>query len=211
MRKIIDISVGLEKETPIWPDSNGIDFKQSSNINKGDLANVTSIKLDVHVGTHIENSLHFIKDGDNVNKIDFELLIGKAVVVYLPEVKTITASDLEKLNLDKNVERILLKTRNSQLWKKREKQFRKDYVGIDVSGAFWIAKSNIKLIGIDYLSIAKFDETVKVHQILLKNKIIILETLDLSGVDSGTYQLICLPLKLLAVEAAPARAILIPL
>jgi arylformamidase len=209
--KIIDISVGLEKGMPVWPDSHGIDFKQSSSLSRGDLANVVSISMDVHTGTHIENSLHFIKDGDSVDKINFDLLIGKTSVVCLPDVKVITALDLEKLDLSKNTKRLLFKTSNSNFWKQKERKFQKDYVGFDTSAASWIIKSNIKLIGIDYLSVAKFDEAVKVHQILLKNKIIILETLDLSNVGPGVYQLICLPLKFLRTEAAPVRAVLIPL
>jgi len=206
--KIIDISVGLEKGIPIWPDSHGIDFKQSSSLSMGDLANVTCVSMDVHTGTHVENSLHFISDGDSIDKISLEILIGPVNIVYLPDVNIITAMDLEKLDLPKDEKRLLFKTSNSDIWKRKEKTFQKDYVGLDSGAALWIAKSGIELVGIDYLSIAKFDETVEVHQILFKNKVIILETLNLSHVDPGIYQLTCLPLKFLTTEAAPARVIL---
>lgn len=209
--KIIDISVPLEKEMPIWPDSNAISLEQVSNLENNDLANVTSLKMDVHIGTHIENSLHFIADGESIDKILLETLIGPVKVVYLPEIRTITVKDLKNLDLNKNITRLLFKTSNSKLWQKKENKFQKDYVGLDSSAALWLTKTNIKLIGIDYLSIAKFDEAVEVHQILMKNNLIVLETLNLSEVQPGNYKLICLPLKLIGIEAAPARAVLITL
>jgi arylformamidase len=117
----------------------------------------------------------------------------------------ITASDLKDLNS----RRVLFKTDNSKLWESEKKEFQKNYVGLDKSAASWIAESNVKLVGIDYLSIARFNETKEVHQILLKNNIIILETLNLSNVEPGIYKLICLPLKISKAEAVPVRAVLI--
>jgi len=106
---------------------------------------------------------------------------------------------------------LLFKTSNSNLWQKEEK-FREDFVGLTSDGASWLVERGIQLVGIDYLSIARYDETVKVHQtLLLENKVVILEGLNLAKVEPGIYQLICLPLKLENREAAPARAVLIPL
>jgi arylformamidase len=67
-----------------------------------------------------------------------------------------------------------------------------------------------KLTGIDYLSIAPYNDSVAPHEILLSNNVVILETLDLRKAEPGVYQLICLPLKLESREAAPCRAILLP-
>lgn len=194
--KIIDISVPVQEGMPVWPKSPGINLARSQ------------IKTDLHVGTHIDAPLHFISKGASVDKMGLDKLVGRAAVVYLPRVKTIGAKDLEKLNLPQKTTRLLFKTSNSSLW---QKKFQKDFVGLTPDAALWLVKRGIELTGIDYLSIARYRETVKVHRILLKNKVVILESLNLAGVKPGIYQLICLPLKLIGTEAALARALLLPL
>jgi arylformamidase len=210
-KKIIDISVPFKKGMPVWPKSVGIHLTNALSLSKGDSANVTRLDMDLHTGTHIESPLHFIPNGFSIDKIPLGDLIGPVVVVYSPKIKTITAANLEKLILPKKTTRLLFRTFNSNFWQKQGKKFQKDFVGLSADAAFWIVKRGIQLVGIDYLSIARYDETVKVHQILLKNKVIILEGLNLSKVKPGKYQLICLPIKLINTEAASARAILLPL
>ena len=196
--KIIDISVSIKEKIPVWPKSLGVSLQK------------TQIKFDLHVGTHIDAPLHFVLGGDPLNKIPLEKLIGQAFIAYLPKVKAITAQDLEKLRLPKNTVRLLFRTSNSNLWQKKQKEFQRDFVGLTSDGARWIVKKGIQLVGIDYLSIAKYEETAVVHRILLRNKVVIIEGLDLFRVNSGLYQLICLPLKFINTEAASARAVLLP-
>jgi len=64
-------------------------------------------------------------------------------------------------------------------------------------------------VGVDYLSVGPFDEPVPTHQILLRASIVAVEGLNLSGIAPGVYQLVCLPLKIVGSDGAPARAILI--
>ena len=86
-------------------------------------------------------------------------------------------------------------------------------MALTVNGAEWLVDHKIKLIGNDYLSVGQFSEDgrvqAEVHRILLEKGIALLEGLNLSGVKPGIYQLICLPIKLVGTEAAPARAVLI--
>jgi arylformamidase len=117
---------------------------------------------------------------------------------------------LERVKFPKGIKRVLFKTSNSSLWG-RGKKFKADYVGLTIEAAKWLVKKGVKLVGIDYLSIAKMSEAVKVHQILLGNGVYIIESLDLSKVSEGNYHLICLPLKITGSESAPARAILLKL
>ena len=207
--KIIDISVPIKKDMPSWPNTPGVHFEQTSSLEKGDLSNETTINLSVHTGTHLDSPLHFVADGLSIDKIPLENLIGSIFVADLGQVKTITPEDLENLHLPQDVVRLLLKTANSDLWVKGEKEFQKDFVGLNPAAAAWLVERGIKLIGIDYLSIAQFDKTDEVHQVLLKNGVMVLEGLNLAEVKSGFYKLICLPIKLIGSEAALARAVLI--
>ena len=82
-------------------------------------------------------------------------------------------------------------------------------MAVSESGADWLVERGIQLVGVDYLSVAPFDAGVPTHVRLLSAGVIIVEGLDLSAVTAGWYSLICLPLKLLGSEGAPARAILV--
>jgi arylformamidase len=104
---------------------------------------------------------------------------------------------------------LLLKTRNSQLWERQEKNFFTGFVGISADGADWLVQHQMKLIGVDYLSVAPYKKSIPTHRTLLGAGMIIVEGLDLSAVQPGAYQLYCLPIKLVGSDGAPTRAILV--
>ncbi|MGI9534083.1 MAG: cyclase family protein, partial [Thermodesulfobacteriota bacterium] len=67
----------------------------------------------------------------------------------------------------------------------------------------------ISTVGIDYYSIAGVnDNLIECHQILLGAGITIIEGLDLSAINPGLYDFVCLPLKIVGSNGAPARAII---
>jgi arylformamidase len=74
--------------------------------------------------------------------------------------------------------------------------------------AEYLVELGIHLVGVDYLSVASFDDPVPTHRILLEAEILILEGLDLSSVNPGLYRLYCLPLKIKGSDGAPARVLL---
>ena len=206
---IVDISLPLRPDMPIWPGSAGLRLTRTSRLEAGDSANVSRLDCDVHVGTHVDAPRHFWEDGATVEQLPLDILIGPAVVAYLPEVNVITADDLESLKLPAGTERLLLRTRNSELWAAGVTEFRKDYVALTADAARWVVEQDILLIGVDYLSVQRYQDGPTVHQTLLRAEVVIIEGLNLAGVESGEYELICLPLKLVGAEGAPARAVLV--
>jgi arylformamidase len=104
---------------------------------------------------------------------------------------------------------VLIRTRNSKQWGKEYKPFNKDYVGVDVRAAEYLVKRGVKLIGVDYLSVAPFKDTTPTHLVLLKAGVVIVEGLNLGQISQGRYNFFCLPLKLNGSDGAPARAILV--
>jgi arylformamidase len=66
----------------------------------------------------------------------------------------------------------------------------------------------VTLVGIDYLSIAPRHDPAPTHSVLLEAGTVILEGLDLRGVEPGAYDLACLPLRITGSDGAPARALL---
>ena len=206
---LIDISLPLSRDMPIWPRSVGFRLIPTMRLEAGDSVNVSRLECDVHMGTHVDAPWHFLEDGATVERLPLDVLIGPAIVAYLPEVSTVTDNDLPDLTLPPRTKRLLLRTRNSELWEAGITEFRQDYVALTTDAARWVVDQGIRLIGVDYLSVQRFDDDSPLtHQILLEAGVIILEGLNLAGVQPGAYKLICLPIRLVGAEGAPARAIL---
>lgn len=195
---------------PVWPDSVALEVRRTMRLEAGDEANVTRLSCDVHVGTHVETSLHFLAQGQPIDALPLDLLIGPAFVGHLPQASQITEKELDSLDLPADTIRLLLKTRNSERWEGAQ-SFRQDYVGLTPGAARWAVERGLRLIGADYLSVAAFSNCAETHRILMARNIVVLEGLNLSNAAPGSYELICLPLKLSGAEAAPARAVLRPL
>jgi len=204
---IFDISIGIDESLPLWPGDPELRLQWAAKIEQGDLVNLTELSMSIHTGTHIDAPLHFLPQGKSIDSLNLDVFVGEAQVVAIPqEVDLITVEILRKLPKI-NASRVLFKTRNSQFWGTRD--FQRDYVALEASAAQWLVDQGVQLVGIDYLSIAPFNDPVPTHKILLSNNVVIIESLDLRSVEPGLYTLICLPLKLMGREAAPARAILI--
>lgn len=210
MSRIFDISVPITSQMVIWPGDPEVKIGLPYSIAAGDMANVSQIAMGVHTGTHIDAPFHFLENGIRVHQIMLERLIGEACIVEIPEeCNLITLQILENLSISEWSERTLFKTRNSNIWTTIPIDFKKDFCALTLEAAHYLVLRGVKLVGIDYLSIAPFHEPQAVHLELLRNEVIILESINLFGIPAGKYQLICLPLKLMDTEGAPARAVLI--
>jgi arylformamidase len=206
-----DISLTISPDLPVWPGDPAVEMERVAKMEEGSRYNLTHLKMSAHVGTHVDAPFHFL--GGNaltIDKLPLSLLTGRAYVVHLPdEVELITASILKRADIPTRTRRLLFKTRNSALWAQPDGKFHTDFTALSPDGAQYLVERSIKLVGIDYLSIAPFQEGAPVHEILLKAGIVIVEGLNLSQVSQGRYTLYCLPLKLAGSDGAPARAILV--
>jgi arylformamidase len=208
--KFFDISLPINHRLPVWPGDPQIVLERYRNISKGDSSTDSRLACSVHSGTHVDAPAHFIEDGTTVEHLPLEILVGAVIVAEFPKIDRITPDLLENQKLPSQTKRLLLKTKNSDLWADPCHQFNPDFVALSAESAGWMVNKGIKLVGIDYLSIQMFKDTQPLtHRILLKAGIIILEGINLREVNPGEYQLICLPLKLTGGEGAPARAVLI--
>ena len=203
--KIYDVSVSVSPDMHVYPGDPKVSVERTAELSKGDVANVSFLKFGTHTGTHIDAPSHFIDGTMTVDQIPLNLLIGRAKVVEISSA-TITREALEEIDLAEDA-RVLFKTRNSYLW--REPEFVKEFVHMTKEAAELIVENGVKVVGIDYLSVEKFDfESPDVHRILLGSGAVIIEGLDLSEVEPGNYELICLPLKIEGGDGAPARVVL---
>lgn len=206
--RIIDISLPLSPALPVWPGDPAFELATIATL-AADGCNLSRMAGSVHSGTHVDAPLHYLEAGGSVDALPLDALIGPARVFDLPDVTRIDATVLDGLDWPPGLERALFRTRNGALWDRRPVDFQRDFVALDRSGAGWLAERGLRLVGIDYLSIAAWTDLEAPHRILLSAGIIPLEGLDLRRVAPGDYTLVCLPLKLVGAEGAPARAVLI--
>jgi arylformamidase len=209
--RIYDVSLPISARTPTYPGDPGIEIGQWLSLATGDAANVSVLHFGAHTGTHVDAPAHFIQGAPGLQSMSLEILTGEATVVEIAdEVLAIDAGVVTSTCLTA-ARRVLFKTRNSSFWSEADGQFRSDYTYISPDGARKLVADGVQLVGIDYLSVERFEsDDYETHQTLLSNGVVIIEGLDLREVPAGTYELICLPLKIAggSGDGAPARTIL---
>lgn len=209
--RIHDVTLSIHPGMPVWPGDPNVQLERISKIEDGANANVSRLSLSAHTGTHVDAPYHFLGDSPiTVEKLSLDVLVGDAFVLHLPDdVDVINREVLARLDFPSGVERLLFRTRNSNYWAQEKDIFQSKFVGIDAGAASFLVDLGLKLVGIDYLSIAPYKNSRPTHEILLKAQMVIIEGLDLSDISQGHYDLYCLPMKLRAADGAPARVILV--
>src|SRR5215831_15354018 len=202
----IDLTVGIQHEMVHFPGDPGVELKQTKHLDRGDPATVSHLSLGVHSGTHVDAPVHFIGGAPGVDQFSIDAMIGPARVIEILDKEVCTAQDLAAYDIRAG-ERLLLRTNNSdRCW--NVDAFVEDYAHLDTSAARMLAERGVRMVGIDYLSIGHGEDGLEVHRILLGAGTVIIEGLDLSRVDAGFYDVICLPLRILGGDGAPARVAL---
>jgi arylformamidase len=202
---IHDVSVPVRSDMPIYEGNPGVELERAGSIAEGAPANLSKLTMGVHTGTHVDSQLHFIDGAPGMEGVPLDALVGPAVVIDATAVSSeaLGEPDLATLDIPDGAERVLLKTRNSQLWARPD--FTRDFIRLDGSGARFVIDRGIRTIGIDYLSIGDREA----HRELLGAGVVPVEGLDLREIEPGPYTLVCLPLDLVGSDGGPARAILI--
>jgi arylformamidase len=202
----IDVTVTVREGMPIYEGDPGIAVELAKSIERGDAANVSRLEMGAHTGTHVDAPCHFIPDGAGADALELDRFIGPCLVADAgTAADSLDRAAIESLGLPPGTERVLLKTRNSELWERD--WFAADFIRLSGGGAEALIGLGVRLIGIDYLSIGD----PAAHLRLLGSSIGVIEGLDLRTVEPGRYLLVCLPLKIAGCDGSPARALLWPL
>lgn len=209
--KIIDISMPINNDTPIYPGNIPVSVSVHQKIPE-DSSRSSGITLGSHTGTHIDAPSHAILGAKKLDEIPLNHFIGKCQVLDFSKINT--ESVTKEMLLEKNIQkgdRIILKTQNSI---RGLKEFYPDYVYLSGEGAEYLASLDVMLVGIDALSIKqKGSADHRPHLALLSKNIPIIEGLNLRDVEESNkdivYEIFCPPIYLTDIDGAPSRAILI--
>ncbi len=198
-----DISLKLGTATARWVTAAPFELLERRRMRRGDPNNSSSVNMSVHSGTHVDAPFHFVPDGAAIDQLPLERFIGPARVHAVDAHRYITA---EHVAVIPPGERILFKTRNSELL--RRAVYDPDFTAFSVEAAEALVARGYQLVGLDYLSVAHADEQVAVHRAFLDHGFALLEGVDLTDIRPGWYELICLPVCIAGADGAPCRAIL---
>ncbi len=195
--EIFDVSVPLREGMVTYPGDPEVHMERAVSISEGAPVNLTRVDLGLHSGTHVDAPVHFIDGAEGVDTLPLDALIGPCEVVATADLSR------ESVAAAPAAERLLFKTPNSELWARDE--FVDDFARLDGEAASLLVERGVRLVGVDYLSVGDEDA----HHALLGAGIVPVEGLDLRAVEPGSYELVCLPLRVVGADGAPARAVLI--
>jgi arylformamidase len=211
--KIWDISRTLWNDLAEWPGDEPFHFRLTKKIADGQSVNLGAITMGVHNGTHADAQFHFDAAGESIEKAPLEVYLGGAVVVDLAESfsqrrekQLITIEDLQAHAEEiGKTSRLLIKTGR---WSDSA-VFPKQIPVIAAQVPSWLQKNGVKLLGLDVPSMDEIEsKSLQNHHALAAAGIAIIESLDLSRVSPGIYNLAALPLKIAGGDGAPMRAVL---
>src|SRR5262245_9594924 len=204
--KLVDVSVPLAPGIPTYPGNPEFEVQPVARLADGDAANVSRLVMGTHTGTHVDAPRHFFEDGSGVDALPLDLLLGRARVVQIDRRGGIGSEELAAAGLREDI-RVLLKTSNSALW--NGEGFRTDYTHLTEAGARYLVDQGVKVVGVDYLSVERFEKPgAPAHRALLSHGVVIIEALNLAEVEPGMYEMYCLPLRVVGGDGAPARVVL---
>ncbi|SIS45995.1 cyclase family protein [Salimicrobium salexigens] len=200
---IYDVSMTIREGMKVYKDKE----EKQPQITTSTNGHVTEsrIDMDLHTGTHVDSPLHMINDGETMETIAVEDLVGTVKVFDLSDCgDSIDKSDVELLDINKG-DFILFKTKNSY---HEGNDFDFDFTYVTGEAAELLAEKGIKGVGVDGLGIERSQPDHPTHRTLFTHRIIIIEGLRLKEISEGSYFMMAAPLKIEGTDASPARILL---
>lgn len=201
---LIDISRKLYNGMPVWPGDTPFQYDLCSAIEEGEIVNIGQVQMSTHIGTHLDAPYHYNQEGKKISELELDLCIGKALVVDMSGKDAIRPQDFETVSLQ-GFQRLLIKTNS---WK--DNLVFPDHIAylMPEMGSF-LKEAGIRLIGVDVPSVDPIHSSeLLAHHSLGKNGIHILESIDLTHVREGVYELFAAPLRMVEADGSPVRAVL---
>jgi len=165
-----------------------------------------------HIGTHIEASYHYIKEGIDAARLPLENLVREAVVLdfsYKKPLEKIDVDELSKYNqqIQEN-DIVLIRTDRSKYYRSKDYSQRPFLTPEAIK---WLIQKKIGCLGIDASGIeVKGIDDQPNHKLLFENGIPLIENLtNLDQIKKDRVLLIVLPLKIEGMDASPLRVVAI--
>ncbi len=202
--KFYDLTTEISPKLVAFPGDPQYSTEKVSSLENGQKFNLCHMHLGNHTGTHVDFPAHTIKEGKTSSDFPIEYLTGPGVIIKVPpQEKSITREFVSKQPIMSS-DIVFFKTANSK--KSKQEAFTDQYVYIEPEAAEELFRRGVKAVGIDYISVDRYDdEDLTVHNILLSKEVLIVEGLELSEIPEGRYEIFIMPLKIPLMDGLPAR------
>jgi arylformamidase len=205
--RLRDISISLSASTPEWPGDTPWSCGWTATIANGASVNLSSVTSSPHVGTHADAPLH-VRDGwPGSHELPLDAFYGPATLVDVSGLSGEIGFDVIEPHIQgQSIERLLLRTGATIA----SGSFPDEWPTLSESCARTLLGFGLRLLGVDAPSVdTKNSKSLAVHAMLFSGNAFILENLDLRRTPPGPYDIIAFPVKMMSMDAAPVRAILL--
>ncbi len=205
-KEYYDLTAKVTESTVVFPGDPEYRSEDVCSLASGSQFHLCHMHLGNHTGTHIDFPAHVLIGGKTSSDFPIEALIGKGLIIEVPDSeKSITKAFVEKQSVLRN-DFVFFKTSNSKLSK--QARFTDKYVYIEPDAAEELLRKGVKIVGIDYISVDKYEsENLPVHKSLLSNNVLIVEGLELNNVPVGRCKIFIMPLNIPEKDGLPARVV----
>jgi arylformamidase len=203
---IINISKKISGNTAVWPGDSAVQIETMMSTSAGDIVNLTTLRFSAHTASHVDAPYHVTDKGETIDQLNLQPYWGLAQVITVNKTDgPMLPEDFVEYDLSL-APRVLVRTPVGQLTYDRFPD-KIPYPSPELSN--FLKKAGIILYGTDAPSMDAIDsEDLPGHQAMIKNKIAILEGLDLNLANDGLYELSALPLNIVGGDGSPVRAAL---
>ncbi len=202
--KFYDVTLSVDERLAGWPGDAPYRLEWTCTRAGGAAVNLGQVSLSLHTGTHTDAPYHFDDAGARLDAVPLSAYLGPARVVDVSGRPLIRRTDLEQLDFT-SAPRLLLRT---GAWADH-RRFPEAIPTLTPDVPAWLHECGVVLVGVDVPSVDALDsKDLPVHHALGRHGVAILESLDLSGVPEGVYELLALPLRLAGADGSPVRAVL---
>jgi kynurenine formamidase len=207
--KIVDLSLPLTNETPIYPGDPQPNISVATTIeNEG--YNLLHVHIGSQTGSHVDAPYHFCPTGERIDESDLHLFIGTGVVIPVlekEEQEGIVLGDVKPYLEQLSPGKIVLFYTGWSQYAGEEKYFRHPYVHVDVINE--MIKRGIRTFFIDAINMDRTGgDSFPVHHAIAAVNGIIAENLTNFGAIDFPDPLVCaFPLRIAGADGAPVRAI----
>lgn len=201
---LYDVTRTISPQIAVWPGDTPYSHRWTMRIDAGDAANVSTLTMSAHTGTHVDAHYHYAEEGAVLSAMPLDIHIGPATVVELGARGELRPEHFAGVELGR-IKRLLIKTHASL---RRDDAWEEDFPYLSVAAAELLGQAGVRLFGTDAPSVdPQHSKTMDAHRALYRGNVAILENLQLRDVPPGDYELIALPLKV-ELDGGPVRAVL---
>ncbi len=198
--KIIDLSVLVNEQTPVYPGDPKIKI-QPAGVFATDGWNDHVLTMGTHVGTHIDAPMHMVEGGVSLDKLPIETFVGRGKYVAVDgefSLETVQNAGIEAGDI------VLFHTGMDA--KYHDPEYFVNFPAMSEEVAAYLVEKKVKMVGFDTGS-ADNQDGFPIHKILLGGNVLIIENLtNLSQLKDVNFTVYALPLNL-DIDGAPARVI----